>query len=226
MRVSKGDIPVLDSQSAALRPSCVIVFCKAPEVGAVKTRLIPALGPEAACALHQRMARRTLRTAHEAKVGPVLLFGAPDTDHPFFHEMQRRWSLSLYTQAGADLGERMYSALTHALNRFRCALLIGTDCPALRSDDLRAGVRACNEGTQLVIGPAADGGYYLIGGRTAPRELFQGIEWGTHRVLEATRRRCETARLTREELPVYPDVDRPEDLSTLQGTDLLPSAAC
>src|SRR5262245_19021024 len=108
----------------------VVVFAKAPEPGAVKTRLIPVLGPEGAAALHARLLKRALATARAAAVGPIELACAPDADHPFLRYCGARYGATLSNQSDGDLGARMLVACQRALEHAAGVLVIGADCPA------------------------------------------------------------------------------------------------
>jgi hypothetical protein len=120
-------------------------------------------------------------------------------------------------QRGADLGERMHRALSHALRRHRGAILIGADCPALRPADLRRAARRLAGGCEVVLGPAEDGGYVLIGARRVTPRLFEGIEWGTPGVYAATVRRLDAEGYRWSALRALWDVDRPQDLERLRS---------
>jgi uncharacterized protein len=181
----------------------IIVFAKAPVPGAAKTRLIPALGAWGAARLHARLVRQAVRTALASGCGPVEVHGS--ARHSFFRSLKTRFRL----QRGRDLGERMH----HALSRNPGAILIGTDCPALTAADLRRATRLLRSGAEVVIAPAEDGGYALIGARRVPVELFRDIAWGTSSVYDETVKRLKPYRW--RALRTVWDVDRPEDLPRL-----------
>jgi rSAM/selenodomain-associated transferase 1 len=193
----------------------VVVFAKAPEPGKVKTRLIPALGAEGAATLHRRLARHSLRAAHEAALGPVELWCTPDTRHTFFQECARDFGVSLHAQGEGDLGERMLRAFEAALSRGARVILVGCDIPALSSRYLRDAERALTSDRDVVIGPAEDGGYVLIGLARSSAEIFRGIPWGGSDVLKQTRLRVAALGWRGLELPALWDADRPEDLERL-----------
>jgi rSAM/selenodomain-associated transferase 1 len=201
--------------SAADTGCRVIVFAKAPEPGKVKTRLIPALGEAGAAALHRRLVMHSLRAATDSELGPVELWCAPDTGDPFFRECQRRSGVSLRSQGEGDLGARMHRAFGAALSRASRAILVGSDIPALSAQYLRDAKRALAGGDDVVVGPAEDGGYVLIGLSHCDLELFREIPWGGPEVLSETRRRIAALRWRLIELPALWDVDRPEDLERL-----------
>jgi rSAM/selenodomain-associated transferase 1 len=196
--------------------SCrIVVFAKAPEPGKVKTRLIPALGEAGAAALHRRLVIHSLRAAQEADLGPVELWCAPDTRHAFFAECERDFGVSLHSQCEGDLGARMRRAIETILERAKRAILVGSDIPALSAQYLRDAERALSGARDVVIGPAEDGGYVLIGLERSDPELFRDIPWGEPEVLAETRGRIAALRWRCFELPALWDVDRPEDLERL-----------
>jgi uncharacterized protein len=188
------------------------VFARAPRAGETKTRLIPVLGPEGAARLQERLIHRTLQTAQAASPDGVELWCTPDTGHPFFIGCAGRYDVHLRVQTGDDLGERMHHALDDARRRGTHAVLVGTDCPALTAPHLRQAMAWLEEGADLVLGPAEDGGYVLIGAGRVEPELFRAIPWGTSQVLEETLTRARRLGLHVSCLPVLPDLDRPEDL--------------
>ena len=197
----------------------MLVFTRTPVPGRVKTRLIPAIGAERAANLHRAMLWRTVATAAAAGVGPVGLWCSPANAHPYIAELQRAFGLDAHVQVGADLGERMHLALQSQLDDAGGALLVGTDCPFLEARDLQLAARALRAGADAVIGPAEDGGYYLIGVRKSDPEVFTGVAWGSDQVLAATRQKLRDLGWRWRELATRRDVDRPADLAAV--ADLL-----
>jgi rSAM/selenodomain-associated transferase 1 len=188
------------------------ILAKAPIPGQVKTRLIPALGAEGACRLHERLLRHAVATALAAtSPRDITLWTALDHDHPLFRELADRHGIRLRPQPEGDLGERMYEAL-QAMDA--PGLLIGSDCPAL-TPVLLGHCQAALTDAEAVFLPVEDGGYALVGVRRVDRRLFAAIDWSTNRVMAQTRARVDEmgwrlacpARLW--------DVDRPEDLDRL-----------
>ena len=194
----------------------LLIFAKAPVPGQVKTRLAAKLGPVGAAKLYQRLLCRTLHIACGSSLCPVQLWCAPDTRHGFFQRCRRVYGIGLYCQQGADLGQRMHHALNTVLRQAPYAVLIGGDCPSLGEAELQAALMALAAGHDAVLGPAADGGYVLIGLRRSDVTLFRRIAWGSSAVLTATRRRLRRSGLDWVELPPGWDVDRPADLRRLQ----------
>ncbi len=196
----------------------IVVMAKAPEPGQVKTRLVPPLSAGGAAVLAARFARRTLTTAVAAALGPVTLGCAPDATHEFFKVCARRHGVTLVDQGAGDLGARMQRMLATALERHRRVLLLGTDVPSVEPHDLRAAAVALADGADLVIGPAIDGGYWLIGARRIDASLFDGIAWSTPGVLAATRARIAALGWNAVEIATHADVDLPSDLQRLRAS--------
>ena len=195
-----------------------MLFAKAPIAGAVKTRLIPVLGAEAAAQLHRQLVVRVLETLIEANVGPVELCCAPDTAHPFFAECRQRFGIALASQREGDLGQRMCHAFEQASTTASRALIAGADCPAITVDDVRnAAVQLADHDATLI--PAEDGGYVLIGARKTHREMFTGIDWGSPTVLASQRERFRALGWRWQEGATRCDIDRPEDLPRLAELD-------
>jgi uncharacterized protein len=196
----------------------VAILAKAPIPGYAKTRLIPLLGAEGAAWLQAELIGRSVATATEAGIGPVTLWCAPDATHAAFRAAARRHRVALAPQPSGDLGQRMLAAFTAAAGR--PAVLIGTDCPVLASADLVAALHAL-AGADVVIAPAEDGGYGLIGARRALPELFERMPWGGDGVAALTRERARRAGLVLAELRTVWDVDTPADVWRLAGAGLL-----
>ncbi|MBP1716021.1 MAG: hypothetical protein H6Q42_4224, partial [Deltaproteobacteria bacterium] len=187
------------------------------EPGKSKTRLIPALGEAGAAELHRQMVEHTLSWAKELRNRLPLSIEIRYTGRPL--EPFRRWlgPTFLYSEQGeGDLGQRMLRALQDAFRmKMKKVLLIGTDVPDLSANLIEGALILLNS-SDLVLGPADDGGYYLIGLQRAIPQLFQEIPWGTEEVFRKTQQIAKAARLSYSLLPSLPDVDRPEDLSVWQ----------
>jgi rSAM/selenodomain-associated transferase 2/rSAM/selenodomain-associated transferase 1 len=193
--------------------NCLIVFARYPEPGTSKTRLIPALGPRGAADLHRKMTEHTLSWARRWKrrfSGSLQVHCTGRSEESF-----QEWlgpDLSFRPQPEGDLGARMHQAFRQAFQEgVGKVVVVGTDCPGL-SEDLTQEAFAALDQNEVALGPAQDGGYYLIGLGRPEEELFRGIPWGTGEVLAKT---LETARrlgLRVSLLETLDDVDRPEDL--------------
>jgi rSAM/selenodomain-associated transferase 2/rSAM/selenodomain-associated transferase 1 len=188
-------------------------MARCPEAGKAKTRLIPALGPERAAKLHQCLVQHTLGTVREIaarrSVQIDVQFAGGSAE-----EMRRLFGddLNYSPQAGASLGDRMSSAVSAAFaDGCRRVVVIGTDCPQLQAIDLEYAFDSLVH-TDITIGPAVDGGYYLIGLRESLPAVFENINWSTDTVLQETLEKIRECRKTNSLLPALSDVDYPEDL--------------
>jgi uncharacterized protein len=191
----------------------IAILAKAPIPGFAKTRLIPAIGAHAAAILQERLTERAVATALAANVGPVTLWCSPDATHTTFLKLVARLRITLRPQPEGDLGSRMLAATVASAGP---VLVLGTDCPALTEVHLRSAANAFRDGTDVILIPADDGGYVLIGTRSAQPALFAGIAWGTQAVLAETRARVIAHRLVLTERPPLWDVDTESDLARLE----------
>lgn len=205
----------LSAQAAAL-----VIFAKAPVAGQVKTRLCPPLTPDEAAALHGSFVldtlERTKLAATKLKM-PVdrYLACAPASSHVFFKIMEERQRVRLMDQIGEDLGARMSRAFDLLFARgYARVLIVGTDVPSLPLAHYQQAL-ALLDTNDLVLGPALDGGYYLIGLTRAAPALFTDIPWSTAGVLAATRDRAESLGLATALLPPWRDIDTIDDLNAL-----------
>lgn len=196
--------------------TALIVFAKAPAAGLAKTRLIPALGPEGAASLAERLLEHTLQQAWALPVAHLELCVSPDDQHPAFGRACEApgGGLHLTLQGEGDLGQRMHRALSRVLSIHRRALLIGTDAPALDASILEQAEQAL-ELTPAVFVPALDGGYALVGLTRPVPELFLDMTWSTPQVMQDTRTRARKIGLPLTELSAVPDIDEPADLAHL-----------
>lgn len=195
----------------------ILLFCRAPLAGKVKTRLIPALGSEAACQLYTRLLRHSLQTVVDAKLCPLEIWVTPDGKHPFFSDWIDLDCVDLFTQSGADLGMRMYNAAVDARGRAQSVVLIGSDCPLMSAAYLQDALAKLQCGYDAVLGPAEDGGYVLLGLRQCPWQLFEQMAWGEETVCAETCRRLNGLNWRWGLLDKQWDIDRPEDLARLES---------
>lgn len=187
-------------------------MAKAPIPGLTKTRLIPTIGAHAAAVLQERLTERAVATALAANVGPVTVWCAPDPGHVAFRELVMRHKVALKRQPEGDLGARMLAAMAANTGP---TLVIGTDCPALTPVHLQATAAALRKADVVLI-PAEDGGYVLIGTRVAQPGLFAGMTWGTATVLAETQARISQLKLTAAELAPLWDIDTEDDLARFE----------
>jgi rSAM/selenodomain-associated transferase 1 len=189
----------------------VMVFAKAPVPGQVNTRLLPVVSAEQAAQLQVELIHDRLRECTSSLLSDVQLWCSPDTGHACFTECSSRYPVRLHQQQGGDLGERMAFGQRQALQRYRKAVIIGTDAPALKADAIEQAILALDR-NDVVITPAEDGGYVLIGVSGWIPGLLINVEWGMGQVLSQTLRNVDRLGLGYELLGECWDVDRPEDL--------------
>lgn len=188
----------------------IAVLARAAIPGTAKTRLIPVVGAAGAAALQAHLTELALRRAC-ATQQQVLLWLAGGAD-PTVARLAHELGIEIRPQPDGDLGDRMLAALRHAEGCGRAGIVIGTDSPAQSPSDItHAGALLAEY--DLVLQPAHDGGYVLIGMARPRAEIFAEMPWGTNAVLAMTRERISTLGLRHAELPALPDLDRPEDLT-------------
>jgi rSAM/selenodomain-associated transferase 1 len=189
----------------------LIVFVKEPRAGRVKTRLAEAIGPEAAAVVYRALAETVLEaTAPEPGEYERLVFFDP----PEAAEAMREWLPAgrLRPQCEGDLGRRMEDAFARAFRRgSRRVALVGSDAPGLTRVLVREALFALDH-HDVVLGPAHDGGYYLVALRAPAPGLFDAVTWSTPRVLEQTLARAAALGLSVGKLGALRDVDTLADL--------------
>jgi len=209
-RQASGSVPRQTSNSTR-----ILVFAREPVLGEVKTRLQVKLGAQRCLELYRQMMGRMIETIKAAGSAELDLWVTSNISHEYFVSLCNKKNIHL--QVGNDLGQKMAHALaqTLAMPGVGSVLIVGTDCPAMSSSYLHTALSALEQQFDVVIGPAEDGGYVLLGMRTPMPELFTGIDWGTDRVLPQTLARLDGLALRYKLLDVLWDVDRPADLSRL-----------
>ena len=192
------------------------VFTRYPKAGTTKTRLIPALGADAAAGIQYAMTAHALDVAsqigHTRGSAVQVRFegGNPTRMREAFGT-----EFEYLPQGHGDLGDRMQRCLREALDSgAESVIILGSDVPGIDAELLTSAFEALKE-HPLVIGPATDGGYYLIGLRQDAPELFQDMPWGTDDVLRRTLTVAGRNGIAVHQLPALSDVDRPEDLDVL-----------
>lgn len=190
-------------------PPTIALFAKYPHAGQAKTRLAPLLGEDGAARVHRKLVERTLATMRVSGLPFMVYFaGAPRADFA-------AWlgdDVPLVEQGEGDLGARLSRVPAPAI-------LLGADIPGLRVEHLRDAATALDE-VPVVIGPASDGGYYLLGFTAQMPFLWSDMPWGTETVRERTEARLAEQNVPYRLLGELDDCDRPEDLQ--QWPELLP----
>jgi rSAM/selenodomain-associated transferase 1 len=189
----------------------LLLFTKPARAGRVKTRLIGDLTPEQAAALHAAFLDDLLDRLRPGRFMLTLAWALDPED------AVPEGPLPGIRQRGDDLGERMFTALSEAAGEGMAAAALGSDHPTVRLEIVERAFELLEEGAEVVLGPADDGGYYLIAlrGRGVARRLFEGIAWSTEQVFPVTLERCRELGLRLELLPQASDVDTPDDLRRL-----------
>jgi rSAM/selenodomain-associated transferase 1 len=196
-----------------MRPR-IVIFAKAPVAGAVKTRLIPALGAEAAATLAHRMLLETYKAALSVPNVATEICVSPAASDPAWRGLLPPGAKAS-DQGEGDLGERLARAAGRVLGEGESVVFVGTDCPDLTQARLREACRSL-ERYDAVIHPAFDGGYVLLGlGRFDP-SIFSGIEWSTSSVATATIGKVQALGWSLLVGETLRDIDEPEDLETLR----------
>lgn len=209
-----------------LASSRLLVFTRYPEAGICKTRLLPALGAEGAARLQKKLTERLIGEAHQ--VEKITKISANVYYSGGSKEKMVSWlgPMTYIEQVKGDLGEKMMAAFSHSFNNgAKAAILVGCDIPDITSKILIRGFEALNR-RQVVIGPALDGGYYLLGmGATqAPvlfPLLFNKIRWSQKDLFTTTMSRLTGTGFDVLTLPRLQDIDQPEDLSFARSRGLL-----
>ncbi len=182
----------------------LIIFAKAPRLGQVKSRLAASIGETAACDAYKKIAKHLLENLRELQ--NVEIRFAPDDAE---NEM-RNWlgdSFVYASQGNGDLGSRLQRAFAESFEEGnRRVLIIGSDCPYVITQDIQLAEEALAT-NDIVLGPATDGGYWLIGMREPQPALFQNIPWSADTVLETTLGRCRENHLSFQLLRTLDDID-------------------
>jgi uncharacterized protein len=186
----------------------LVLFARYPEAGACKTRLIPALGPQGAAKLHRQLTERTITILRESDCPVTVAFTGSDRCH---FETWLGDGVALVEQVEGDLTAKLLACLNPAP-----VIFFGADTPDLQPHHLAAAVQGLAM-HEVVIGPAEDGGYYLIGMRNSLPELFVDMPWSTDQVLPETLVRLNRLGIEPLLLETLSDCDRPEDLVRWPG---------
>ncbi len=194
----------------------LIIFLKNPELGKVKTRLAQQVGEEDALAIYFTLIRNTREVTDQVPQDKAVYYSR-------YVDREDHWDNDRYSkhlQQGENVGERMLRAISEVLNDgYRKAVLIGTDIYGLRPDIIERAFAILDE-KDVAIGPARDGGYYLIGLKQAIPSLFDLKYWSNPNVFSETVKRIEAAGLTYAKTELLKDIDEADDL---KGTDLYPA---
>ena len=198
----------------------LVIFAKAPLPGQVKTRLIGTISPEEAAELYICFLRDTFATMQEVQeerehVSLVLCYAPADEIEAF--EAADLDGCLLLAQTGDDLGERLKNCCADLFQfGFNSVVIIGADSPTLPTEIILDAFTQLDHNIDAVVGPASDGGYYLIGIKSMHEKLFANINWSESSVFADTITALQSLHLQFKTLPIWDDIDTPQDLAKLQ----------
>ncbi len=185
----------------------IIIFLRQPVLGQVKTRLALEVGEQRALKIYRTLIDITLQACREVEVAKSLYF-FPRIDQQILATVGE--DFTAYLQDGPDLGAKMSNAFAEALDRHGTAVIVGTDCPYITPELLDQALRSLEE-FDVVLGPASDGGYYLLGMKRHHPSIFVDVDWSTEMVLQQTLVRVKRLNLSYHLLPELSDVDYHQD---------------
>lgn len=197
-----------------MKSNLLLVFCKNPQKGKVKTRLAKSIGDDKALLIYEKLLEKTAVVLSQLNCDIALYYSENIPEQDCFKHLKA----TKKRQVGDDLGKRMANAFQAGLSTHQKVVIIGTDLWTLESQDIEKAFAALNQNT-AVLGPAQDGGYYLLGLRHFIPRLFENKAWGTGEVLEKTKNDLQGEKVYL--LDEKNDIDTHEDLQ--QHPDL---AAC
>jgi rSAM/selenodomain-associated transferase 1 len=199
-------------ESAKETRRLIIVFYRNPRKGKVKTRLAISVGEDVALKIHLHLSMHTNGMVTQVQSDKVVFYDHEIVNNDFWETA----SFQKCLQSGNDLGERMFEAFNWGFSQgYKEVLIIGTDCPGITPIILESAFDLLIN-NDAVIGPAADGGYYLLGIKKSSPDLFNGIDWGSDVVFKQTTSRLDSAGYSFSVLQELRDIDRPEDLDFLK----------
>jgi rSAM/selenodomain-associated transferase 1 len=205
-------------------PPAILLFLKNPVPGRVKTRIAATLGPEAAAAIYRLLVRRVLENLPKS-AELVVVFDPPESTlevEGWIRSLTGDRPVSFWGQTPGDLGERLLAAFSRAFRAgYTRVAAVGSDCVEIPADFFDVAWRSL-EAADVVLGPAVDGGYYLIALKRDCPGLFSGIPWSSERVFELTCARARAALLGIATLPPLEDVDTERDWNRVRSRCVAP----
>jgi rSAM/selenodomain-associated transferase 1 len=193
----------------------IIVFTRNPELGKVKTRLAKTVGNQVALNIYKFLLNHTEKTIRSINSDKAIYYSVKIREHDI-------WSASLYQkykQEGDDLGIRMLNAFDNAFkNKYHKVVIIGSDLLDLKQEHIDEAFKKLDS-HDAVIGPAEDGGYYLLGMKTLYPEVFKNKEWGTETVRKETLKDLQNVKICLldelNDIDVYADIIKYDSLMKL-----------
>jgi len=191
--------------------SSLVIFVRNPQLGKVKSRLAKSLGEPQALAIYLKLLQHTRKETEQLRYSKTVYYSD-------FIDTEDEWNQDLFgkaLQSGKDLGERMWTAFEEQFSLgFTSVCIIGSDTPEITTRIIEDAFQVL-ESHDAVIGPADDGGYYLIGLKKNFRDLFINRQWSTEKVFEDTIEILRVHRLKYHLLPVLSDIDNETDLKKI-----------
>ena len=188
----------------------LILFARAPLICRVKTRMWPALTHRQCLYLHRCLIAGFLKSFKQ--VFNTVIYTTQMAHYPVKTRLQH----------GNDLGMRMFHAMSHELKHSEKVILIGSDCPQVDQTYISQAFSSLDSNRDIILGPANDGGYFLIGAKRVSPALFKNVSWGTSNVLAETQLNIKKLGLNAKVLDQLIDVDTVDDLKELKQLNLLP----
>jgi uncharacterized protein len=194
------------------RGDVLIIFTKNPVYGSVKTRLAATIGKDNAFEVHKALLVHTHSVAEQLLCDKIVFYSE-------YIETNDIWGNGYLkaNQQGCDLGERMMNSFNDVFKQgYTKAVIIGTDCPSINEKLINDAFGQLNN-NDIVVGPAWDGGYYLLGMKILHQDLFENMVWSTEAVFKSTIAKCDQLGLNYVLLPVLHDIDEEKDLVHLKS---------
>jgi rSAM/selenodomain-associated transferase 1 len=194
------------------------LFAKSPFPGEVKTRMQPHISRFQSARLATMMLIHSVETVSRFWPGQLVLTVSPDASHPVFDRLARSHRFDIQTQVPGDLGERMFYVLSQGIKHHGSAVVMGCDVPQISGESLQR-VHGLLLDEKNVIGPASDGGFYLLGLTRINPGIFTGIRWGDEQVYSRVCQNFEDQGMALQSIAVLRDIDNWDDRVWLSGTD-------
>lgn len=189
------------------QPDCLIIFVKNPVAGSVKSRIAATTGTDKALEIYLQLQEVIRSTVCQLTDIQKVVYYSDEICHT------DEWENDVFVkrkQKGTDLGMKMYNAFAEYLRHHRKVILIGSDCPYITVNIIRNAFSALSD-SGVVIGPAVDGGYYLIGMKELHKEIFENINWSTEHVFAQTKERIDKLMVSLSLVEKLSDIDTEQD---------------
>lgn len=210
----------MSNSETKFEPNCqgkpaVVAFAKNPEQEPVKTRLASSIGAQSAKLVYEALLRDCMSNLRDLPEVSLYIACSPSKQHRYFENLAELYSARLIDQVGCDLGGRMLDCVNSLSAKHSPIIIVGTDSPILPIDEIKCAIQNSKD-WDILLGPALDGGYYLIAMSLPIPAVFANINWGSAEVLKETRRNCNRQNLRLIELPECIDVDDMDSLLAMR----------